>query len=597
MNVKRRRPGGPKQRQPSAAGSADRSPDFPLRLAVAIVALALVSGFVLRTIDLKADPPRNLSWSSAIYSDEAHNAYSARNWVLYGRWQVDDYAPYLVYPWLNLFTGLVFRIAGIGFVQLKIVSLLAGLLLVITMYFLGRSVSRRAGTIAAVVTACSFYLVMYSRLGLAEMTQLLLIAATTAFLARADTSRAAAALSGACALFAVLFVKVSAGFLLVAVLLSLVYELIRAGLERVRPRAIVGQALLWLLGACVPLAVWLAVIFIPHRETYLAYVFEHSVGLQSGHPANVSRYLLNAFSVGSWSSLYDRLPVLAALGFTALPGLAGRAGRTAVLSGLILVAGVGMLGYVYYHPPRYELFSLIPLIAGFAFVVDRLLEKEIRIGHPWPHLTGVLFYGLWLWPLAAQVTFRLAHRRDGTNGAVVTALVAGLVASFGLWGLHRLTRGGIPLRGRLLRFGLAAALVLLVLGRDIKLYADWYSTRTHLMYAYSRDLDRTLPDSSVTGGFWAPALLSTSHKRAVFISHQWGANLKGPIERFGLTHLVVTGDEEFRLVDSITNGRASQAKVIRLYEITDLVQVGVGELQPQPPAAAHTRDTSVVPHP
>jgi hypothetical protein len=240
-----------------------------------------------------------------------------------------------------------------------------------------------------------------------------------------------------------------------------------------------------------------------------------------------------------------------------------------------------MLGYGWYHPDRYELFSLVPMIAGFAFAVDRLLGKEVRIGHPWPRLTGALFYGLWLWPLAAQVTFRLAHRREGTNGAVIVALGVGLIASFGLWGLHRITRGGIPLRGRLLRFGLAAALVLLVLGRDVKLYADWYGARTHLMYDCSRDLDRVLPDSAVVGGFWAPALLATSHKRALFMTDLWGpVNLSDPIGRFGLTHLVVTGDREYALLDSVTNGRLSTAKVIRLYRINNIVLLGVAELQP-----------------
>jgi hypothetical protein len=543
---------------------AGRTPDFPLRVALAIVALALASGFVLRTLDLKADPPPDLSWSSAIYSDEAHNAYSARNWALYGQWQVDDYAPYLVYPWLNLFTGLVFRIAGIGFEQLKFVSLLAGLLLV--------------------VTAASFQLVMYSRLGLAEMTQALFVAATVAFLVRANTSRAAAVLSGACALFAILFVKVSAAFLLPAVLLLVIYEMIRARLEHVRLSTISSQALLWLLGASVPLVVWFAVVFIPHHDAYLAYVFGHSIGAKAGRPNGVTAYLVNALSIGSQSKLYDKLPMVAALGFVSLPALVRRAGRTAVLSSFVLVTGVAMLGAGYYHPDRYELFSLIPLIAGFAFAVDRLIEKEVRIGHPWPHLPGVLLYGLWLWPLAAQIAFRLTAHRDGTDGATIAALAAGQVASFGLWGLHRLTRGGVPLRGRLLRFAVAAAFVLLALGRDAKLYAGWYGTRTRLMYDYSRELDQTLPDNSVTGGFWAPAMLSTSHKRAVFISDQWGANLTDPVERFGLTHLVVTSDEEFVLLDSITNGRVSRAQVVRLFQINEFVMVAVLQLGPPSPS-------------
>ncbi len=575
-----RLPSGPNRRQPSTSRAPGQPSDLPLSITIAIVAVALVSGFVLRAIDLKADPPIDLSWSSAIYSDETHNAYSARNWALYGRWQMDDYAPYVVYPWLNLFTGIVFRIAGIGFVQPKIASLLAGLLLIAAMYYLGRAVSRRAGVIAAIVTAFSFHLIMYSRLGLAEMTQLLLVAATIALLARASISRTAAVLSGACALFAVLFVKVSAVFLLVAAFLLLVYELLRPRFVPARRGDIARQALFWLLGASVPVAAWLVLIFIPHRGTYLAYVVEHSVGAQGGHPESIPEYVLNVFSVGSWSWLYDSLPALGVIGFATLPAFVGRAGRTAVFSVLVLVAGVGILGYVYYHPPRYELFTLIPLIAGFAFAVDRLLESEVRVGHPWPHLRGALFYGLWLWPLAAQVTFRLAQRRDGTNGAAVAALAAALVGSFGLWGLHRITRGGILLRARLLRYALAAAFMVLVLRSDIRLYSRWHSTRTHVLYDCSRDLDQALPDSAVAGGFWAPALLSTSHKRALFISNQWGANLVDPIGRYGLTHFVVTGFEELQLLDSITRGRASQAKVLRLYDITDVVLVGVAELQP-----------------
>jgi len=553
--------GRPQQQSPAEA--AGRSSDFPLRITIIVVALALVAGFALRATDLRADPPPDLSWSSAIYSDEAHNAYSARNWALYGRWQVDDYAPYVVYPWLNLFTGLVFRIAGVGFVQLKLASVLAGLLLIPTMYFLGRSVTRRAGVVAAVAAAFSYPLVMYSRLGLAELSQVLLVAATIAFLARAGSSRAAAVLSGACALFAVLFVKVSALFVPFAALLVLSYELARAHSPGQR-KALAGQALFWLLGAAVPLAAWLAVIFIPHRETYLAYVVHHSFGAKAGHPAGIVAYLLNGFSVGSNSRLFARLPLVAFTGFAALPAFFGRARRTAVFSALILVAGVAMLGYGYYHPPRYELFSLIPLITGFALAADRLLEKDVRIGHPWPRLPGVLLYGLWLWPLAVQVAFR---RPDA--GALVAALLVSQAASLGLWALHRTTDGGIRLRGKALRFGLAAVLVGLALGRGITQYAGWFGTRTNVVSDYSRDLDSALPDSAVTGGFWAPAMLASSHKRALFISDQWGVNLADPIGRFGLTHLVVTDQNEFRLLDSITGGRASQATILRRYQVRD----------------------------
>jgi hypothetical protein len=64
-------------------------------------------------------------------------------------------------------------------------------------------------------------------------------------------------------------------------------------------------------------------------------------------------------------------------------------------------------------------------------------------------------------------------------------------------------------------------------------------------------------------------MLAASHKRALFISDQWGVNLTDPIGRFGLTHLVVTDENEFRLLDSITGGRASKANILRRYQVRD----------------------------
>lgn len=551
------------RRQPARpAATGGRPTDISPRLTVILVAAALVAGFALRAIDLGADPPPDLSWSSAIYSDEAHNALSARNLALYGRWQVDDYAPFVVYPWLNLFTGAVLRVAGTGLVQLRLVSLLAGVLLILAMYHVGRTAGRRAGALAALVTAFAYPLVMYSRLGLAEMTQVALVAATVAFLARAGTSRLAAALSGCAAFAAILFVKVSALFIPAAALLLFVHELIRARRAPAERRSLLVQSGWWLAGAALPLALWLALIFIPHRETWLQYVIHHSFGAKAGHPDGPVAYLLNAFSVGAASRLFARVPAVAALGFALLPAFARR--RSAAFAALVLVAGVVMLGYGYYHPPRYELFAIVPLIVGFVLTLDRLLTGEARLGHPWPRLSGVILYGLWLWPLALQ----LLYRRPGPN-ALLIALLVGLAASSALWALHRSTGGGLRLGAPALRIGLAALLAAITLGRDVTQYAAWYGSRTTVMRDAARDIDAALPDNAVTGGFWAPALLAASAKRALFISDQWGANTTDPVGRFGLTHLVIADENEFRFLDSITGGSAARGRIIRQYPVRD----------------------------
>ncbi|MEO0080375.1 MAG: glycosyltransferase family 39 protein [candidate division WOR-3 bacterium] len=542
---------------------------------VILLGISLVA-FGLRAFDLRADPPPDLSWSSAIYSDEAHNAYSARNWALYGRWQIDDYIPYVVYPWLNIVTGIIFKLFGIGFVQLKVVSLLAGLLLVFIIFFFVRAAgSALSGLVAALLTACCFPLVMYSRLGLAELSQVMFLAAAGLFLVHAERNRLAAFLSGVIALGAVLFVKVSSIFCPAAIGTLYLVELIRHRRDKGRFRPILSSGLFWLLGALLPLTIWLLLIFLPHRADYLSYVLRHSLGAKAGHPSGLFAYLLNAFSVGAGSRLLSRIPIMASLGFAALPAL-WRTGQRRALAYLsyLLLFGVAMLGYQLYHPDRYELFTILPLLVAFALVISRLVNGQARICHPWPGPWGIAAYSLWLWPLMTHIALHsrgfwgLVQART-ESALLLSALFAAAAASTLLYGLHSLTHGGIRLSQPGLRGALALLLLALTLGNDLSRYNNWLQSRTNNMFNYSRELDTLLPQNSVAAGFWAPAMLATSHKRALFISEGWHVNLDNPVGRFGVTHLVVSDEAEFRLLDSITSGRAAQARIVRRFPVRD----------------------------
>jgi len=568
---KQSRPGS---RQPAPPKTWDRLDRFANRFGLVLVLFLMLVALGLRLFDLRADPPPDLSWSSAIYSDEAHNAYSARNWALYGRWQLDDYIPYVVYPWLNIVTGLVFKLFGIGFVQLKVVSVLAGTLLVLVVYLLARAAGNTvSGLIAALLTACCFPLVMYSRLGLAEISQVLFLAAAGLFLTYGARHRLAALLSGVMAWAAVLFVKVSSIFCPVAIVALLVVETIQHRRDRARLRSTLSQLLFWAIGALLPVALWLGLIFLPHRADYLGYVFRHSLGAKAGHPAGIGAYLLNAFSVGAGSKLLSRMPLTALLGFLALPALSRSRGRPVSYLRYLLIAGVAMLGYQYYHPDRYELFTILPLIIAFALVISQLSAGRARIAHPWPNFWGALGYGLWLWPMMGHIGIAtrgfwgILTDRTGTS-LLVLALLAGLGASFLLYGLHRATRGG----SRLTRPGLrsaAAVLLVLALGNELARYNTWVQSRTHNMFRYSQDLAAALPPGSVTAGFWAPALLALSTQRALFVSDGWHVNLTDPVARFGVTHLVAADQDELRLLDSITGHRAAHGRVLRRYPVRD----------------------------
>ncbi len=87
MPRKRRRP-APKPQTQKAASQPKPAKQLLLPKAKWLVPVALVLvvllGLWLRASDLGADPPPDLSWSFAPYTDEGLNTYSARNLVLYG---------------------------------------------------------------------------------------------------------------------------------------------------------------------------------------------------------------------------------------------------------------------------------------------------------------------------------------------------------------------------------------------------------------------------------------------------------------------------------------------------------------------------------
>ncbi len=570
-----------KNRQRSSQNKHKRKTEFSTRLQkfierwwwLFLVLIALIA-IGLRTIDLRADPPPDLSWSSAIYSDEAHNTYSARNWALYGKWQVDDYIPYVVYPWLNIITGIIFKLFGIGFVQLKIVSLIAGILIVLVVYFFTREIGNAiSGLVAALLSAFCFPLVMYSRLGLAEISQVLFIGAAGLFLLYAEPNHLAAIFSGITAIASVLFVKVSSIFCPVAILSVFLIELIQYRHKPDRMRILLRQLSFWTIGALICLILWSWFIFLPHRTAYLSYVFHHSLGAKAGHPDNIIAYIFNAFSVGAHSKLLSRLPLVAVIGFAALPLLNLSQTRPIRYLLFLLIAGVAMLGYQYYHPPRYELFTIFPLIVAFALIIHQIIKGELRIAHPSATFKGVLAYTLWLWPLFTHIGihsngFWGIFKTSTVTGILFSALVVAFLINLLLL-LNKITGTTVKLTNPTISITTAIILLLLVIGNDLNQYKNWFLTRTHNMFTYSRDLDSILPGNSVLAGFWAPALLATSHKRALFVSETWQVNLKNPISRYGVTHLIAADPAELQLLDIITEKRSSQSRILRCYHIRD----------------------------
>ena len=546
---------------------------FISKYALPLILLLMLGALALRASDLRADPPPDLSWSTGPYTDEALNTYSARNMVLYGHWRMDDFFPLVVYPLVNYVMLLVFKLFGMGFVQVKLLSLLAGVASVLVIYLLVKEdAGHLAGLLAGLVLATSFPLTMYSRLGLVESVQILFLLLTGLCYVRGLKRPWQMGLAGLLSASSILLVKVSAAFIAPALATAFAWELFAARKDRAAVQVML-RGLGWgFAGIGVALGIWLAIVFLPHHADYFQYVLRHSLESPAGHPQGPVAYLLNTFTVGLKSRLIPRLSWVALLGFLVLPVLAS--GRRPALRylGLWFTLALLMLGYMNYRPDRYELVLLPTLIAGFAVSLARIIETGTLLPRLKPTLPKAGLYTLWLWILATQLTYYTngfwgALRPRNESALLVATLVVAVAAGVLSYAIAWVAaRNGLSIRSPAARAAIALALLLLTVRLDLAQYSRWFGTRTHVMVESGADLDRALSADAVLAGNWATALLVGSKRHAVPLT-DW-ANSDDPVGRFGATHLVSAENGfDFKLFSQLYPDMMPKASVFRRYEV------------------------------
>ncbi len=535
-----------------------------------LLLIVIALGLWLRIADLRADPPPDLSWSFAPYTDEGLNTYSARNYALYHNFKQDDFFPFCVYPLVNIIVAFVFKIFGIGFVQVKLLSVFAGVLGILIIFLFARSGGNKiAGPLSALLLATCYPLVMYSRLGLVETVQILFLLLAGLFWVKGLKKTFLLLFSGFFAAGTFLLVKLSAIFIVGVFFLLFLAQIIAVRRKEINLRQLLFNLLWFISGTILAFLFWFFFVFLPYRAEYIQYVLRHSTESPAGHPGTIPAYLLNTFTVGLRSRLFPRTVWMVLIGYLTLPWLAKDKNPVLRYSLLWLIMGTLMLGYMNYRPPRYEIILLPPLIIAFATALSNLWKDGILIPASRPTIKMTIAFLLFLWPLGLQSIIYLSGFRafpgsGSESGILVGALIIALAISLAGYLLFRTRRNGLVIKHRLLRTILVLIPVILTMRLDIGQFSHWFTNRTHNLISYARDLDRLLPDDAVVAGSWAPPLMIESRKRAVAIT-DW-ANMEGLIERFGVTHLIMGENEaDMKLREKIDPWIWEKSQPIRRY--------------------------------
>jgi len=517
---------------------------MPRRSSFTVLTLVLFSLlFIIRFIHLTADPPYDLSASGGPYGDPAGYSFNARNKVLYGEWEVDNYnMMYMSYP-PHLATFLSFKIFGVGIGQQNLVPILFSFLTLIFFFLILRD---QAGETAALIgtglLGINYLFLMYSRIANRIMPSLFFIILGVFFLLKGKKRRFWNIFAGAS--FFLALISKSVIFYAVGAVLTgyLIHTLLHSRLRDV------FKQIAWIfLGSLAPFLPWLFFIYLPQRDFINSF---SQLNVQYLIPPRSLPLILRYF----WTRpliLIEKMPIisfLAALFSLVLLFKIVHRLKDASLVEWIILAWF-LMGFLYYsiiqqRVMRHYIPHIIPLIFMTAFFAARILSESKR---PPPKKPQILFgFVVFLWLIfpvsmvlkiiSAKFPNFLQSQASLNLSLVVFSLLTASLLFFLLFFLGK--KGGyhisLSLKKTLITFLLLGSTVF-----QLSSYMGWALNARYQFKEISLDLGKAY-DKATLAGLWAPAVCLENTHRAHEYFQGYINDRKDFFEHFGVTHVFTT---------------------------------------------------------
>lgn len=473
------------------------------------VTIVLITAAVLRGLWLTADPPTSTP-VGVVWHDEGAWTHNARNQALLGVWRTDAWNPVFIAPVFTALEYASFETFGVGTWQARLVPLVSGLLAVVAlMAGLAAISGRRAALIGGVLLATNYTFLMWNRAALMESTMTALLVVSWAAYARSERRAWWGLLAGAAAV-AAFFTKAAAAFFVAALVVEVATSWWLARTAGPKAAGSTSRHLATLAGLAAAGAVVLAVFVVPYWTEFQFYNWEMTVTRKPSYSLRdfVDRASWLPIVHGTFTRMWLVL-VVAAAGVLAVVSrwrTAHPAQRLAVL--WLLIGLAELVVHDSGNERRYVMFvpALIALAASRHHSSDRRdpLHSALLavVAVPLAYLVaGSLLRLVWIDDVLA-----------GRFGMTVWA-AAGVAVLAGL---------GVWRYGWRLPANTAVVMVLVTVGTDAALYADWARTRTFLNYEASRMLGALLPPGTLVHGKLANGLALENRIAPIFVGRGFG---------------------------------------------------------------------------
>ncbi|MCS6830901.1 MAG: glycosyltransferase family 39 protein [bacterium] len=503
---------------------------------ISLIVVAVALAVWARVVSLDADPDFRLCWSSGLLTDEGFYTHNARNAVLLGHARTNEFNNMVLSPLVHAVQAAVFRVFGVGYPQARAISVVCSLLTLVVLFAaLRRAFGERVAWIGTLVLAWEHAYLMYNRMALLETPATLFLALAFYAWVRRSEGLAWSALVGVMTIIACSIKSLCAFFIPAPLLASWWSGRTHGRNTRWEIAATAGGML---VAGLLYAGVWLLPHWREYRhmsDFYLTYQILPRNLLEAY--ADVRRALLN-YEYGLMGYLFAHLPVTFILALiTTLLALfrseERRKGNGAVELLLVWMwLGIALLAFIRYAPSRYYV-PVYPAIAALAALgIVRLPDITRMVWRPrewWAHLLRTLMLGYVLY-FALVFAFRAPFSWDMVRLALPLSFS---VAAAIQWMLHRMLLSG----NFSLVWSPAVALLAVALW-NIYYFAGWYGNRQYTLKQIAERLGNILPRGAVVAGNCAPGVCLDAPVSTMLVIPRL-ANYPEPIERYGVTHVVV----------------------------------------------------------
>lgn len=226
--------------------------------------------FIIRILYLDADPFFLKRFGDI--GDEGYWAYNARNAFLFNRWIIDGFNQSLATaPLYSALVYLSFKLFGLGYSQVRLVSALLSWSTLVVLYFFIKDVwNRKSAIIAVIILGFNSVFLMYNRLGLVESSMIFFLVLTFYFFYKGNTRNIFHILAGFTFSMAIL-TKITVFYFIPAIIIFWILEKIRGNLE-------LRNIIYFVVSALIPLFIFATALLIPYWTELSPFLISVSEG-------------------------------------------------------------------------------------------------------------------------------------------------------------------------------------------------------------------------------------------------------------------------------------------------------------------------------